>query len=104
MGRDAVLARLAAARGFATRIAGQLDEAIELFLDPEEDPKGRDRTDLFEGVVEDAGRLSRVMERVQALFEDFDPMEMSPEETDDEEEEAVPPPRTKARGTYGDGS
>lgn len=84
MSRDTILARLAAARGFATRIQSQLDEAIELFLLPEEDPKGHDRAELFEGVVDDAGRLSRVMEKIQAVFEDLDPMEASPEEEDDE--------------------
>ena len=88
MSRDLVLARLAAARGFVTRIQGQLDEVIELFLCPEEDPKGHDRSELFEGVIDDAGRLSRVIEKVQEVFETLDPMEPSPEETDDEEEEA----------------
>jgi hypothetical protein len=85
--RDLVLARLAAARGFATRIQGQLDEAIELFLVPEEDPKGHERTEIFEGVIDDAGRLSRVVEKAQAVFETCDAMEPSPEESDDEENE-----------------
>ncbi len=87
MSRDLVLARLAAAKGFATRVSGQLDEAIELFLLPEEDPKGHERNELFEGIVDDAGRLSRVMEKAQAVFEGLDPMESSPEEADDEENE-----------------
>jgi hypothetical protein len=81
------MARLAAARGFATRIAGQLDEIIELFLEPDDDPKGRDREALFECVIEDAGRLSRVAETAQAAFEKIDPMEPPPEESDDEEAE-----------------
>jgi hypothetical protein len=87
MTRDLVLARLAAGRGFAMRISNQLDEIVELFLLPDEDPKGRDRTDLFEGVIEDAGRLSRVIEKAQAAFEKMDPTERSPEE-DDEGEDA----------------
>ena len=86
MSRDLVLARLAAARGFAMRCANQIDESIELFLIPEEDPRGLARLELFEGVIEDAGRLSRVMEKAQALFEKVDPKEPSPEEDDDEDE------------------
>lgn len=85
--RDAVMARLAAARGFAMRVSNQIDEIVELFLLPEEDPKGVDRADLFDGVIEDAGRLSRVMEKAQADFEKMDPTEGPPEEDDDEDEE-----------------
>jgi hypothetical protein len=101
--RDLVLARLAAARGFATRIAGQIDEAIDLFLIPEEDPKGLERVDLFDEIIDDAGRLSRVMEKVQEVFEACDPMEPSPEETDDDEGRADPAPeitprKSRARG------
>lgn len=83
MSRDVALARLAAARGYATRVSGQLDEIIELFLMPEEDPKGRERAELFEGVIDDAGFLSRMVEKAQAAFEQIDPLE----EDDDEEEE-----------------
>ena len=87
MSRDAVLSRLAAARGYATRLVGQLDEMIELFLVPEEDPRGLERQEIFEGVIDDAGRLSRVVEKAQAVFETCDAMEPSPEESDDEENE-----------------
>ncbi len=86
MSRDVLLSRLAAARGFAMRISNQLDETIEFFLLPDEDSKGHERTDLIDGVIEDAGRLSRVMEKVQELFEDYDPTTPAPEEADDEEE------------------
>ena len=96
MSRDLVLARLAAARGLATRVAGQIDEVIELFLVPEEDPKGRERTELFEGAIDDAGRLSRVLETAQSAFETCDPLEPSPEEADDEEDEEDDE-KTKAR-------
>jgi hypothetical protein len=107
MSRDVVLARLAAARGLATRIAGQVDEAIEYFLLPEEDPKGEERIELFESVIDDAGRLSRVMEKAEEVFEDCDPLEPSPEEADDDEDEeaeagdsrerAEPSPARKSR-------
>lgn len=91
MSRDVLLARLAAARGFTMRISGQIDEIIEFFLLPEEDPRGLERTDLIDGVIEDAGRLSRVMEKVQELFEGYDPLTPAPEEADDEEEEDADP-------------
>jgi hypothetical protein len=84
--RDIVLARLAAARGFAMRCANQLDELIELFLIPEEDPRGLGRSDLLEGITEDSGRLSRVIETAQAAFEKMDPTEPAPEESDDDED------------------
>jgi hypothetical protein len=86
--RDRALARLAAARGLVMRVSNQLDETIEMFLIPEEDARGHARVDLFEGAIEDAGRLSRVLESAQAAFETMDdPAEPAPEEVDDEEDE-----------------
>ena len=94
------MARLAAARGFAMRVTNQLDEIIEFFLLPEEDADGDQRTDLFEDVIEDAGRLSRVAEMAQAEFEKMDPAEPSPEESDDEDD-ATEDPGTPGAETEG---
>ena len=88
MSRDLVLSRLAAARGFATRVSNQLDEIIELFLLPEEDPKGRERAELFEGVIDDAGLLSRMVEKAQAAFEQIDPREPFDDDEAEDEEDA----------------
>ena len=84
---DPMLARLAVARGFASRITAQIDEIIELYLMPDEDPKGEDREAMLESIIEEAGRLSRVVEKAQAIFEELDPLTPSPEETDDDEVE-----------------
>ena len=77
--RDFVMARLAAGRAYATSAIAQLDECLGFFVDPELDGDGKERTELLEGVVEDAGLLSRAIEAAQELLGDIDFTEGEPD-------------------------
>lgn len=89
MTRDTVLARLAEARVHVLACVEHLDGCLELFVDPSEDPRGRDREAFIDALIEEAGRLSRVMEKAQAAFEKMDPTER-PQEDDDADDESDP--------------
>jgi len=62
---DTVIAQLAAAR-HAARVATELlDDAVELYLLPSEDPKGRARGEALEEALDALGDASRHVEEAQ---------------------------------------
>lgn len=70
--RDFVMARLAASRALLTVAITQIDEAITLFVDGEEDKKGEDRSELVDGAEESCAGALRALESAGAAMEDMD--------------------------------
>lgn len=87
MSRDYAMARLAEARGRVVRLSNFLDDAIEFFIDPSEDPKKRERAELLDAMVSEAGELSRVIEQIQDDGFDFEDVADGNEDGSDEGEE-----------------
>ncbi len=85
--RDFLLARLAACRGALALASSSLDEALVLFVEPSEDPKGADRSELLEAVDAAIGDAARAVQAAMPAMEDIDPKEGEPEVDDDEEED-----------------
>ncbi len=82
--RDFVIARIAIARTDARAAVEQLDEALALFSDPDEDPKGKDRNESLAEALELLGRATRAAESAEDKIGAVDPEAGEP--WDDEEE------------------
>ena len=76
--RDFVMARLAAARAALQLALDGVDEALAMFLDPDEDRAGKERADLISGALECAGTGSRALECADEAMADIDPTEGEP--------------------------
>lgn len=87
--RDFTMARLAACRGALALAGAALDECLSLFVDPAEDPKGKDRAELLEAVDGHIGEAARGIQLAQVGWDDIDPKEgePDPEEDDDGDED-----------------
>lgn len=84
---DAVIAQLAAARQ-AVRVATDLlDDAVELYLLPSEDPNGRARADALEEALDALGDASRHVEGAQRTSETVETDEAPEWMPEDEEAE-----------------
>lgn len=70
--RDFLMARLAASRALLTAAITQIDEALTLFVDTEEDKKGEDRGELVDGAEESCAGALRALESAGAAMEDMD--------------------------------
>lgn len=92
--RDYVMARLAAARISAMAAVGAIDEAIELFVEVEEDDDGSERTELVETALENIGCATRALESAEEKMPKVDPEECEPWDADEEPAEL---PRATAR-------
>lgn len=89
--RDHAMARLAAARALAQSAVDACDDAINMFLEPEEDEKGIERAELIEAALESAGAACRALEACEEVFPHVDKVECEPwDEEGEEEEEASP--------------
>lgn len=100
--RDYVMARLAAARSAAQSTVEAIDEALAMFVDPEEDSRGKERTELVDAAIEAAGCASRALEDAAEIlpdvdFEEGEPWEDEEDEDDEEEEQDEKPRRGKRR-------
>lgn len=85
---ELVIARIAAARA-SIRAAGEfLDDALELYLTPSEDPRGRAREEALEGALDACGDASRFIELSQGLKIDLDEAPEFMPQLDDEDEAA----------------
>lgn len=84
--RDYVMARLAAARTAAQSSIEAIDEALALFVDPEEDARGRQRKELIDAALEAAGCVARALEDAENVLPDVDYEECEPWDSDEEEE------------------
>ncbi len=93
--RDFVMARLAAGRAAAQASIEAIDEALNLFVDPDQDKKGKERKELVESALESMGCASRALESAEETIDQADMAEYEPwdedegeDDGDDEEEEA----------------
>lgn len=80
--RDYVMARLAAARASATSLIDSIDECLNLFIDPDEDEKGKERKELVDAALESAGCASRALESAEEMIRSVDMKEVEPWDQD----------------------
>lgn len=85
--RDYVMARLAACRGALASAQVQLDDALWMFIAPDEDAKGAGRRDLLESIDAAIGEAARAVQLAQPVLEDIDPKEGEPEPDEDDEDD-----------------
>lgn len=85
--RDYVMARLAAGRSAAQSAIQAIDDALAFFVNPDEDKTGKERRDLLEAALEDAGVLCRALEAAEEEIPevDFKACEPWEEEEDDDD-------------------
>jgi hypothetical protein len=102
--RDYLMARIAAARATAQVTIDACDEIISLCLDPGEDPKLADRSELLSDALDMAGATARALEDAERVIDQVDPVECEPwdedgDEVDEDEPEDEEPeiPRAAAR-------
>lgn len=84
--RDFVMARLAAARVLAQSALEAIDEATLLCVHPEDDAKGRKRSDALGGALELVGAATRALEAAEQVLPDIDNEEGEPWDDDDDDE------------------
>lgn len=96
--RDFVLARLAASRALTQNALDGIDEAIALFIEPDEDEKGESRISAIDSADDYLGRagvvVQKALEVATEVIADWNEPELDEEddEGDDEDEEADDPP------------
>ena len=84
--RDFVLARIAAARALM-RLAGEsLDVLENIFLEPDDDPKGEERAELLEDALNQIGSATRSLECAEQALPAVDMEEIEPWDAEDEDE------------------
>lgn len=72
MQRDEAMARLMAARVSLQAAMDAVDEAGAIFVNPDEDPKGKERKQLIADALEAAGVASRALEAAEETVKAFD--------------------------------
>lgn len=85
--REFLLARLSICRGALASASSSLDDALILFADPGEDPKGKERSKLLEAVDVAIGEAARAIQLAQPAMADIDPAEAEPEPDDEDDED-----------------
>jgi hypothetical protein len=85
--REFLLARLAICRGALASAAASLDEALALFVDTDDDAKGKTRADLLEAVDAALGEAARAIQLGMPALADIDPEEGEPDEEDEDDDE-----------------
>jgi hypothetical protein len=83
--RDFVIARLGIARTEAQAAIDEIDDALALFADPDDDSKGKARDEAVTEALERLGRASRAAEAAEEKLDAYDPEASEPW---DEEEES----------------
>jgi predicted NBD/HSP70 family sugar kinase len=87
--REFLLARLAACRGALASASSSLDDALILFVETGEDPKGKERSKLLEAVDLAIGEAARAIQLAMPAMGDVDPGEGEPElDLDDEDDDS----------------
>lgn len=66
--RDYVMARLAAARAASQSAINAIDEALNLFVNPDEDDDGGERTEMIDEALEAAGAAARALEAAETAM------------------------------------
>ena len=85
--RDFVMARLAAARVYATEAIDNIDAALAAFIAPDEDRKGEQRAEALEGADEFLGLAAGTVQAAQEMWPEVDPREGEAPHGDDEDED-----------------
>ena len=85
--RDYTMARLAAARVHVTAAAEAIDAFHFAMVDPESDPKGKDRAVYLETCDDALGAAALSVHAAQAAWEDVDPEEGEPEDDEEDDED-----------------
>jgi len=85
--RDFVMARLAAGRAAAQSAINAIDDAMNLFVNPEDDKGGNERIADIEEALEALGVACRAVEAVEESIEDVDMSEGEPWDDEDEDDE-----------------
>jgi len=70
--RDFVMARLGAALAAMDVARESVNAALLTFIDPEDDPRGKDRQELVDTALEAAGTATRCLESAAENFRDAD--------------------------------
>jgi len=86
LARDFAMARLARVLVNLEAAREAVRDAVALFITPEDDSKGKDRDELLEMALEQAGDASRGIEAAQEAMEEADMELGEPDEEEDEEE------------------
>jgi len=82
--RDFVMARLGGARASLTAAMEALDDALTMFINPDDDKKGTKRAEAIDAALEAASCASRGIESAQARLDDIDPKAIEPWEEEDD--------------------
>jgi hypothetical protein len=85
--RDFVMARLAAGRTAAQDALHAIDEALGLFLSPDDDKKGKERKECITTALEALGVAARALECAEENADEYDPEEGEPWDVEDDDED-----------------
>jgi len=87
--RDQAMARLAASRSCAQAAIEAIDEALALFVNPDEDDDASERTEIIEAAIDAAGMMQRALEAASGHMERVDPEACEPwdEDGDDDDDD-----------------
>ncbi len=85
--RDFVMARMAAARAAAQSAITAIDDALNLFVNPDQDRKGKERTEMVGEALEALGCACRALEMGEAALDQVDMEEPEPWDEDDDEDD-----------------
>jgi hypothetical protein len=85
--RDYVMARLAAARTSAQASVDAIDEALALFVNPDEDEDGGERTDLIDTAVEAIGAATISIQEAEVSWGEASDEAAALGEPDDDDED-----------------
>jgi hypothetical protein len=85
--RDYTMARLAAARAYLAGAANDLDEVLDHFVTPDQDPKGKKRAEIIGRIDCGLELAARAVQAASQSWEDCDPEEGEPQDEPDEEDE-----------------
>lgn len=80
--RDFIMARLAAAQRQLSAAQETAGDCLDLFLAPEEDLKGEERSEYLDNAIELAGEASRALEAAQTALEGLSSEELAEDEPD----------------------
>jgi hypothetical protein len=80
--RDFVMARLAAGRAAAQTAITAMDEVLNLFVNPDQDKRGKEREELIGEALEALGCACRATEMAEATFDQVELDECEPWDDD----------------------
>jgi hypothetical protein len=82
--RDFCMARLAAARASLQAACNAVDEALVLFVNPDEDSDGTEREENLSDALEAVGAATIALQQAEAVYEEVDPELGEPDDEDED--------------------